>query len=125
MRRTDPKDSKKRYFRAGDRIVNLNSAWYFTAREGDVGPYPTRSAAEREVQRFLLERQQLSKFQRSRQEGGKQGSKQVPKRAAVQAPKTAARRGSYMSPAQQTRHHLDQKVESHGLMLTLDDDLLV
>lgn len=122
MRRSDAKDSKKRYFRAGDRIVNLNSAWYFTAREGDVGPYPTRIAAEREVQRFLLERQQLSKFQRSRQNAAKQGSaKLVPR----QTPKPAALRGSAVKSSQQTRHHLDQKVESDGLLLTLDDDLLI
>lgn len=116
MRRTDPKDSKKRYFRARDRIVNLNGAWYFGAREGDVGPYPTRSTAESEVQRFLLERQHLSKFQRSRQQAPK---KTVP----MPTPKPVSLRGSSGLSSQQTRHHLDQKVESDGLLLTLDVDL--
>lgn len=115
MRRTDAKDSNKRYFRAGDRIVNLNSAWYFSAREGDVGPYPTRTTAEREVERFLLERQHLSKFQRSRQE--------APKKVPKQTPKPAVLRGSSKVSSQQTRHHLDQQVESDGLLLTLDVDL--
>ncbi len=117
MRRTDAKETKKRYFRAGDRIVNQNGAWYFAAREGDVGPFPSRAVAEREVQRFLLERQHLSSFQRSRQKG----VKPVPKAT----PKPSCLRGGPLRPIQQTRHHLDQKVESDGMLLTLDDDLLV
>ena len=121
MRRTDAKDSKKRYFCAGDRIVNQNGAWYFSAREGDVGPFPTRSVAEREVQRFLFEREQLSKFQRSRQQPFKATSKQVPK----PAPKLVAKRGQAASCTEQRRHHLDEMVEDDGLMLTLDDDLLL
>lgn len=122
MRRTDAKDSKKRYFRAGDRIVNQNSAWYFSAREGEVGPFPTRSIAEREVQRFLLERQQLGKFQRSRQQPSTESSTQAPKQAPKPAPKAVTKRGQAESGTQQRRHHLDQVVESDGLMLTLDID---
>lgn len=117
MRRSDPKENKKRFFRAGDRIVNQNGAWYFTAREGDVGPFKSRSSAELEVQRFLLERAQLSKFQRSR--SGL--TKQVPKKT----PKPVSRRGRGVKSTQQTRHHLDQQVASDGLMLTLDEDFLL
>jgi len=117
MRRTDAKDSKKRFFRAGDRIVSQNGAWFFTAREGDIGPFQTRAIAEREVDRFLSERLQLSNFQRSR----KAAPKPVPKVVA----KPAALRNSSVRRIEQTRHHLDQKVESDGMLLTLDDDLLL
>jgi hypothetical protein len=118
MRRNDLKDSKKRYFRAGDRIVNQDGAWYISAREGDVGPFPTRSAVERAVQLFPLGREHLSKFQRSRQQPSAQAFKQAPK----PAPKAVAKRVQAESCAQQRRHHLGQMVESDALMLTLDVD---
>lgn len=124
MRRSDPKESKKRYFRALDRIVCQNGAWYFTAREGDVGPYPTRKAAEREVQRFLLERQQLSKFQRSRSAPAKAKGPAKPV-AAKPAAKVAPKHFGSAPATRQTRYHLDQKVSSDDLMLTLDEDFLL
>ena len=122
MRRTDAKNSKKRYFRAGDRIVNENSAWYFSAREGELGPFQTRSDAEREVQRFLFERQQLSNFQGSRQQPTKETSTPALKQVPKPAPKAVAKRVQVESCAQQRRHHLEQMVESDALMLTLDVD---
>ncbi len=105
MRSTDPKDSNKRYFRSGDRIVNLNGAWFFAAREGDLGPFPTREIAQREVQRFMLERQELDHFQQSR-------------RAVRKKVMTA-------STHERVRGHLDQQVELGNTALTLDDDLLI
>jgi hypothetical protein len=40
-------DTPKTYFRAGGRSLLADGTWYFATREGiDVGPYPTREAAE-------------------------------------------------------------------------------
>ena len=40
-------ESGKTYFRAGGRSVVSDGSWYFATREGiDVGPYPSRQAAE-------------------------------------------------------------------------------
>ena len=40
-------ESPKTYFRAGGRSLLADGSWYFATREGiDVGPYPTRQAAE-------------------------------------------------------------------------------
>ncbi len=44
----------------------MNGAWYFSTREGDEGPYPTRAAAEREIRRFTMDVTTLSGFQASR-----------------------------------------------------------
>ena len=105
MRRTDPQDSNKRFFRSGDRIVNLNGAWFFAAREGDLGPFATREIAQREVQRFMEERQELEHFQQSRREVRKQ---------VLTSPTHERVRGA-----------LDQRVEVGNIALTLDDDLLI
>ena len=40
-------ESPKTYFRSGGRSLLADGHWYFATREGvDVGPYPTREAAE-------------------------------------------------------------------------------
>ena len=40
-------ESCKTYFRAGGRALVADGKWYFATREGiDVGPYPSRAAAE-------------------------------------------------------------------------------
>ena len=67
MRRTDPEHSQRRYFRAQDRVFSQNGLWYFTAREGDVGPFPTRETALKEVARYAKERYDLERFQQDRE----------------------------------------------------------
>ena len=67
MRRTDPEDTNKRYFRTTDRVVSMNGQWYFTAREGDIGPFRTREGALSEVARYVREREDLDSFQKARQ----------------------------------------------------------
>jgi hypothetical protein len=66
MRRTDSESYTKRYFRAQERVFAMNGQWYFTAREGDVGPFRTRERALDEVARYARERQDLERFQNSR-----------------------------------------------------------
>lgn len=68
MRRTDPEQSSKRYFRTQERVFAMNGQWYFTAREGDVGPFTTRERALDEVARYAQERQDLERFQNSRRQ---------------------------------------------------------
>ena len=45
----------------------MNGAWFFTAREGDQGPYLSQNEADREVSRFVLEKTELENFQRQRE----------------------------------------------------------
>ena len=67
MRRTDSKTSNKRYFRTQERVFSMNGQWYFTAREGDIGPFRSREMALSEVARYARERQDLDSFQAARQ----------------------------------------------------------
>ena len=67
MRRTDPEDTSKRYFRTAERVFSMNGQWYFTAREGDFGPFRTREGALREGARYVRERLDLDSFQKARQ----------------------------------------------------------
>lgn len=68
MRKEDPKDSKKSFFRARDRIFKLSEAWYFGTREGDRGPFRTRDRAIREITQYVAERRDLRAFQKAREE---------------------------------------------------------
>ena len=68
MRRTDSKASNKRFFRTQERVFSMNGQWYFTAREGDIGPFRTRESALSEVARYARERQDLASFQEARQQ---------------------------------------------------------
>ena len=67
MRRTDPTDTNKWYFRTQERVFSMNGQWYFTAREGDIGPFRTREVALAEVARYVREREDLDSFQKARQ----------------------------------------------------------
>ena len=68
MRRTDSEAANKRYFRTQERVFSMNGQWYFTAREGDIGPFRTRESALVEVARYARERQDLDSFQKARQQ---------------------------------------------------------
>lgn len=67
MRRTDPENTNKRYFRTQERLFSMNGQWYFTAREGDIGPFRTREIALKEIARYVREREDLDDFQKARQ----------------------------------------------------------
>ena len=66
MRVEDPRESNKRYFRAGKRMFSLNGAWYFTTREGERGPYPSPEEADLQLRRYKEEMSELQSFQKSR-----------------------------------------------------------
>lgn len=66
MKRKD--DQKDRTFFRSDRFFFMNGKWYFSSREGDMGPFATRDNAERMLVRFVNEKLELSKFQSSRGE---------------------------------------------------------
>jgi hypothetical protein len=53
MRKTD--NQEKQYFRAGARVYCQNGEWFFTTREEDHGPFPTRQAAELNLTRYVTE----------------------------------------------------------------------
>jgi hypothetical protein len=56
MRKNDPNDLKKRFFRSNDRIFQINGQWYFSAREGDIGPFRSRDQAKREARAYIAAR---------------------------------------------------------------------
>ena len=53
MRYDDPTGSDQRYFRSSERVFLLNGAWYFSAREGDQGPFASRERTVAELNRYL------------------------------------------------------------------------
>ena len=63
MRRSDPSDNGRNYFRSCTRIFNLNGAWYFGTREEDQGPFARKEIALKEVERYANERVVLRRFQ--------------------------------------------------------------
>lgn len=67
MRRGDPSDNGRNYFRSCTRIFNLNGAWYFGTREEDQGPFARKEIALKEVERYANERVELRRFQQSRE----------------------------------------------------------
>lgn len=68
MRRTDPPDRTRSYFRSAERVFALNGQWFFGTREGEVGPFATRAEALAEVARFVREKHDLELFQSLREE---------------------------------------------------------
>ena len=67
MRRGDPSDNGRNYFRSCTRIFNLNGAWYFGTREEDQGPFACKEIALKEVERYANETVELRRFQQSRE----------------------------------------------------------
>ena len=65
MRRTDPENTTRSFFRSKERIFVLNGQWYYTTREGECGPFPGRETALQEVNRFVVEREDLDRFTKS------------------------------------------------------------
>ena len=65
MRRREDEDDKT-YFRS-DRIYSMNGQWYFGAREGDCGPFPSREGAVAALAQFVNEVVELGSFQKSRE----------------------------------------------------------
>ncbi|MBV1905423.1 MAG: hypothetical protein KUG75_05045 [Pseudomonadales bacterium] len=65
MRKSDCKE--KIHFRTEGRLIHLNGSWYFLAREGERGPYPSSEKAKIALERFVtesiwLEEQKVSKL---------------------------------------------------------------
>ncbi|MBK79759.1 MAG: hypothetical protein CMQ43_02410 [Gammaproteobacteria bacterium] len=57
MRKGDPNDLTKSFFRTNDRFFQVNGQWYFSAREGEIGPFRTRDQARREAMAYINARQ--------------------------------------------------------------------
>ena len=77
MRHNDPDGQTRSYFRSAERVLLLNGQWFYATREGEVGPFPTREEALREVDRFVRERRELDRFQRVREQESLQTSARV------------------------------------------------
>ena len=57
--REDDAEEGKRYFRSSDRVFRQADGWYYSAREGDRGPYGTEEEARGELERFIQEQKDL------------------------------------------------------------------
>lgn len=57
MRKNDPNDVTKSFFRTNDRFFQANGRWYFSAREGEIGPFRTRDQARREAMAYIRARE--------------------------------------------------------------------
>lgn len=57
MRKNDPNDQTKSFFRTNDRFFQVNGQWFFSAREGEIGPFRTREQARREAMAYIRARQ--------------------------------------------------------------------
>ena len=53
MRKQDTDNST--HFRAGDRVFCQNGKWFFQTREDDRGPFPSREAAQKDLDRYTEE----------------------------------------------------------------------
>ena len=65
MRRREDHEEKT-YFRS-ERVFGMNGQWYFSAREGDCGPFGTPALARVALVRFINEKVELDSFQKSRE----------------------------------------------------------
>ena len=65
MRRRDDRIDKT-YFRS-ERVFAMNGQWYFGTREGDCGPFRTQDIARAALARFISEKVELARFQKSRE----------------------------------------------------------
>ena len=65
MRCTDPEDEIRSYFRSDDRLLMMNGEWYFSTRDGEVGPFKNVHDATREIEQYVKEREDLQQFQAS------------------------------------------------------------
>ena len=81
MRRSDR--DKKTYFRS-QRIFCTNGQWYFATREGEHGPYGSRSRAETALATFVNEKIELDGFQQSRGRSTKAGLPRWSARATIE-----------------------------------------
>jgi hypothetical protein len=66
MRRRDDR-TEKTYFRS-ERVFAMNGQWYFGSREGDHGPFRTPDLARAALTRFISEKVELDRFQKSREQ---------------------------------------------------------
>lgn len=59
-RSTDP-NPEKRFFRSSDRVFRQSDGWYFSAREGDRGPFRDEQTARDAIRRFVREQTAVMK----------------------------------------------------------------
>ncbi|MFU8816297.1 MAG: DUF6316 family protein [Pseudomonadales bacterium] len=65
MRKSDP-NQQKSFFRSVDRFFQANGQWYFSAREGDIGPFRSREQALREAKAYIEARMSSPRSDKSR-----------------------------------------------------------
>ena len=61
MRRRDDPKAGKTPFRTKERVFRVNDKWFFASREGEHGPFYSRVAASRALNRYVDKMVALSK----------------------------------------------------------------
>lgn len=72
MRKSDPSDSTRSFFRTNDRFFQVNGRWYFSAREGEIGPFRSREQARREAEAYIAARTASNEARPVRRPGPKE-----------------------------------------------------
>ena len=70
-RRDDDPDQNVRYFRS-ERLYRINGEYFFAAREGEMGPYPTESATHKAIDSYCTEMAELAHWQKLREQGSQE-----------------------------------------------------
>ena len=56
----------KPHFRSSDRLFVIDQSWYVDTREGELGPFPSRTDAARALKQHIGEQQSLKHLQNKR-----------------------------------------------------------
>lgn len=75
MRQTDTEN--KTYFRSSQRVFRMNESWYFSAREGDQGPFNTEPSAVEACRRYISDKTELAHFQAKREAEARAAARQM------------------------------------------------
>ena len=73
MNRKSDEQGKSHPFRSEDRFFRAESAWYYSTREEDVGPFPTLEEARMHLRQYVATKESLTakvdELKKLRQEG--------------------------------------------------------
>ncbi len=71
-RKNDANHSRKKFFRTNERFFQINGQWYFSAREGDIGPFRSRGQAVREAEAYIAARRAGEQARQQRRPGARE-----------------------------------------------------
>jgi len=97
--RSSDADPGKRFFRSSDRVFRQSDGWYYSAREGDHGPFRDEPAARDAIRRYVRERQLLERTPAGKTSSvGKTSMSKKSGDIEFTLEPNARRRGSHVTP---------------------------